>query len=579
MVKPMNVFRCTTFALCALPIAQAPQLFAQAGGGVDELFRFDGSAVGAGFAMATAGIGDVNGDGVPDVLAGSPYAAPNGISSAGAAVVHSGLDGSVIHQINGVVAEQRLGFSVSAVADTNGDGVGDYLVAAPGPVLSTTPIYGTVYLYSGATGSLLQEFVAPVPNAYFGSSVAGAGDVNADGFGDIIIGMSGAEVNLLHDAGSAFVYSGATGLLLHRLDGANANSLLGVAVGHAGDTNGDGFADLIVGGSGDTPTGIPFAGNVTVFSGADGSVLHDYFGGTFFEQLGHSVTGLGDLNGDGFDDFAFGAPGRPVNGVGNAAGRATVCSGATGAVLYYFEGQAEGDYLGLSVGGAGDVNGDGIPDILVGAPYAEPNGVDMEGATYLYSGANGAVLQSLHGDGESSLMGWSVDGAGDVNGDGRADILVSAPFASVSGSLTYEGSAFIYSFNPYLESSAVSVSVAAGEQLQLELDFPTAAANYGYKVLISATGSGPMTYGVEIPLTEDALLHSTYLGIYPFATYSDLHGTLSVNGDASASITIAAGQLDPSLIGRTLWMAAAASSNGLKPAEFSSAVVAVAITP
>lgn len=575
----MRYSRLTTFVLCAASVAFAPQLHAQAGGGMDQLFRFDGATADANFAMAVAGIGDVNGDGVPDFLAGSPYASPNGNNSAGSVVVRSGLDGSVIHLINGVVAEQRLGFAVSAVADADGDGVGDFLVSAPGPVFSLAPIFGTVYLYSGATGSLLQQFAAPVPDAHFGTSIAGAGDVDADGFGDLIIGMSGAEVNLLTDAGSAFVYSGTTGFVLHRLDGANTASLMGSAVDSAGDINGDGFADLIVGGTGDTPNGIPYAGTVTVFSGADGAVLHEYFGGTFFEQLGHSVAGLGDINGDGFSDFVFGAPGRPVNGVGNAVGRATVCSGASGAVLYHYDGQAEGDYLGLSVGATGDVDGDGAPDILVNAPYADPNGLDMAGTVYLYSGANGALLQRIHGDGESSLMGWSVDSAGDVNGDGRADIFVSAPFTSVSGPLSYEGSAFVLSFNPYLESSATSVSVAAGELLQLEIDFPDTAASYGYKVLISATGSGPMIHGVEIPLTEDTLVHNTYLGIYPFATYSNLHGTLSVNGDASASITIAAGQLDPSLIGRTLWMAAAASVNGFRPAEFSSAVVAVAITP
>jgi hypothetical protein len=578
MVNPTRYSCLTTFLLCAASVALASQLHAQAGGGIDQLFRFDGAAVDTNFAMSVAGIGDVTGDGVPEILAGSPYASPNGNSSAGSVVVYSGFDGSVVYQINGVVAERRLGFAVSAVADTNGDGVGDFLVSEPGPVVSTVQTFGKVYLYSGASGSLLQQFVAPEPDSHFGMSVAGAGDVNADGFADIIVGMSGAEVNLLIDAGSAFVYSGATGLLLHRLDGANSNSRFGVAVDSAGDTNGDGFADLIVGGSGDTPSGIPYGGTVTVLSGADGAVLHEYFGGTFFELLGKAVAGLGDINGDGFGDFIFGAPGHP--GIpGHAAGRATVCSGENGEVLYHFDGEVEGDYLGLSVGAAGDINGDGSLDILVGAPYADPNGLDMAGAIYLHSGANGALLQRMNGDGEFSLLGWSADCAGDINGDGRADFLAGAPFASVSGPLTYEGSAFVFSFNPYLESNATSVSVAAGEQFQLEMDFPDAAANYDYKVLISATGSGPMTYGVEIPLTEDILVSNTYLGIYPFASYNNLHGTLSVNGDASASITIAAGQLDPSLIGRTLWMAAAASSNGLKPAEFSSAVVAVEITP
>lgn len=575
----MRYSRLTTIVLCAASVASFSQIYAQAGGGMDQLHRFDGAAVDTNFAMAVAGVGDVNGDGVSDVLTGSPYASPNGNSSAGSVVVLSGLDGSVIQLINGVVAEQRLGFAVSAVADTDGDGVGDFLVSAPGPVLSTTPIYGNVYLYSGATGSLLQQFTAPVPDAAFGCSLAGAGDVDADGFGDIIVGMSGAKVNLLTAAGSAFVYSGATGLLLHQFDGANANSMLGSAVDGAGDINGDGFADLIVGGQGDTPNGIPYAGTVNVFSGADGSKLHQYFGGTFFEQLGDAVAGLGDIDGDGFSDFVFGAPGRPVNGVGSAVGRATVCSGASGAVLYHFEGQADGDFLGMNVAAVGDINGDGTPDILVGAPYADPDGLDMAGSAYLYSGANGMLIQRIDGDAESNLMGWSGDRMGDLNGDGRSEVLVSAPFTSVSAPLSYEGSAFVLSFNPFLESSAASVSVSAGEQFQLEMDFPDSAANYGYKVLISATGTGPMTYGVEIPLTEDTLVHNTYLGIYPFSNYSNLHGTLSVNGDASASITIAAGQLDPSLIGRTLWMAGAASVNGLRPAEFSSAVVAVVITP
>ena len=543
----------------------APASAQTVGGSFDTLYQWDGAAANDRFGYSVSAAGDLNQDGFDDLIVGTKYSSPGGLSEAGSAFVYSGVDGSLLYQWDGATANARLGASVSSAGDVNGDGFDDVIVSTYG--------VGTVSVYSGMDGSELHQWNGTGSGDWFGISVSGAGDVNADNFDDVIVGAWYADPGGISNAGSAFIYSGADGSLLHRLDGVGSYDRIGYSVSGAGDVNRDGYYDVIVGApyAGHGSTGD--AGSAMVYSGLDGTLLYQWDGQLTGEELGHSVSDAGDVNQDGFDDFLIGAlAGGQSNGW---AGTAYVYSGMDGALLYQWEGVL-GDKFGTSVSGAGDIDGDGTNDLIVGARFASHGGFSLAGSAYVYSGTNGSLLQRLDGGAAYDYFGGSVSGAGDVNGDGLDDLIISAHYADPMG-LSAAGSVYVYSFNPFMRANTSSISASAGGVLNLELDFPDAAGFDEYKILISKSGIGPTRYGVEIPLTQDSLVLDTYFGIYPVPVYNDLHGTLDANGDASGSLTVPAG-IPSALIGNTYYFAAIANQIGQLP-EFSSVAVLITITP
>jgi hypothetical protein len=258
---------------------------------------------------------------------------------------------------------------------------------------------------------------------WFGQSVDGAGDVDGDGADDVIVG---APLGTPPE-GSAHVVSGRTGAYLWSWTGDAPGDRFGYAVCGAGDVDADGVPDLAVG----APLadgGGTFAGRVRVFSGADGAVLHT-FDGAAWDQLGFSLGAVGDLDGDGRDDLAVGAP--LADGTAFNSGSAYVFSGASGAALYVLHGAAAGDRLGSVVRGAGDVNADGTPDLVVGIPAADVAAIDS-GAVEVRSGVDGALLLAVSGTKAGEFLEVGA-GAGDVDRDGYADVLVGSPAADGTG--------------------------------------------------------------------------------------------------------------------------------------------------
>lgn len=528
------------------------------GGAYQEISRVDGWHRWQYLGLAVCGVGDLNGDGADDVAVGS-----SGVTSNDSVLVYSGATGSQIFHLSGPPDSDGFGRSISRVGDVNGDGISDMLIGAPRSIVLGMRV-GSAFIYSGLDGSLLQTLNGTVDNDQFGISVADAGDVNGDGFADVIIGADQTSFNGRNFSGSAYVFSGVDGTLIFHWEGAAAWSYFGSAVAGAGDVNQDGCADVIVG----APfvltagaSGIAY-GAVYLYSGATGVILRRYLSPVSNIAFGSAIAAAGDLDQDGFTDVLVGAP------------RANTCfaySGQTGSLLYtWSEGPSHGN-LGDAVAGAGDVNGDGFDDAIVGDFYAD-GGV---GAAYLFSGQDGALLARFSGESTDDRFGDSVAGAGDVNGDGRADIIVAAPQKNSNGN-TYAGAVYAFSFRPFLSSNTATISAASGGILQLDLDFSRTTASDEYKVLISATGTGPSFYGVPIPLTRDHLVNQTFLGIYPFSTYTNLHGTLDADGNASASISLPAGYLS-ALVGRSFWLAAVANQPGQLP-EYSSVAVPIEIT-
>ncbi|MCE9596040.1 MAG: integrin alpha [Planctomycetes bacterium] len=288
--------------------------------------------------------------------------------------------------------------------------------------------------------STLYTLLGDAADDEFGWSVAGAGDVNKDGYADIVVGARYADVNGVN-AGLVRVFSGKTGVTLYNWKGSKAYDHLGTSVAGVGDINGDGFADIAVGADGTDPNGSA-SGSVVIYSGKNGLVISTVNGAAANDIAGTSVSALGDINGDGTPDFVVGAPWND-NGNGVDSGSARVISGKTGTVLFTFLGDATSDYFGMTVAGAGDVNNDGKTDVMVGAPYGDGATGSASGYARVFSGANGAVLYTKRGDTAGDNFGASLSGAGDVDGDGWGDFIVGALYDDPTG--VSSGSATVFS--------------------------------------------------------------------------------------------------------------------------------------
>ncbi|MEM7353826.1 MAG: hypothetical protein AAF657_23705 [Acidobacteriota bacterium] len=332
---------------------------------------------------AVASAGDVNRDGVHDLIIGSALA--NTLNAfSGLATVYSGDDGSVLHHFEGSSAFGRLGHSVAGIRDINGDGHRDLIVGEPHAL--TSVVAGFAYVFSGFDGSQIYQITGDGSADLFGFSVDSAGDVDDDGVHDIIIGapIQGFTPRI----GYARVHSGADGSQLLDLQGSRDDDWFGFDVAGAGDVDGDGHADVIVG----APKQSSDAGRVTVFSGATGATLHSIDGDAAGQQLGFAVDGVGDMDGDGFADFAAAGPfASPLSFV-------RVYSGATGAVIHNIQGVG----ALTAIDGAGDMTGDKVPDLLIGSPFAN------EGGVALFSGADASQVLEIVGQNLGDRFGSGV---------------------------------------------------------------------------------------------------------------------------------------------------------------------------
>ncbi len=542
------------------------------GGIVEQRFRFNGQESIDELGSSAAAAGDVDGDGFADVIVGAPLANPNLHADAGAAYVYSGATGAQLLRLDGPASNDALGSSVAGAGDVDGDGFDDLIVGAPFADPNGNKDSGSAFVFSGATGSLIWRFDGQASHDELGFSVAGAGDVDGDGVPDLIAGVPFRDPNGRTDAGSARVFSGATGLQLLVFRGQAASDNLGRAVAGAGDVDGDGLADLIVAAPFADPGGLKDAGSAFVLSGAGGSLIFQFDGQGAHDEFGFSVAPAGDVDGDGVPDLAAGAPLADSNGKTDS-GAAFVFSGATGAQVLRFNGLHGGDALGRSVAGTGDADGDGVPDLAAGAPFAAPGGRSNAGSAFLVSGATGGMVLQIDGQAASDFLGTAVSGAGDADGDGLGDLVLGAPFAS-PGSLLFAGSAFVFTFNPILIASGGIFSISAGGTIDYAIHFPAKDAGLKYGILLSATGTGPtLLKGLLVPLTKDKFFTASTHGDTPSQGVG-FQGILDPQGQALAHFTAAPGGLPARLAGRTLFLAAVNKS-----LDFSSVVRRLVFQP
>jgi hypothetical protein len=314
---------------------------------------------------------------------------------------------------NGEV-DGSFGVSVSAAADVNNDGSDDVIVGAyledPGGGPTDA---GRAYVYSGRIGVLIYELASPNEQAggHFGETVSGVGDADNDGYDDVAVGAhEESTAGSPPGAGRAYVFSGQAGTLLYTLLSPNEkeDGWFGISVSGIGDVNNDGYDDVLVGAKNESPHTSPYrAGRAYVFSGMTGSLLHTLVSPNEeeFGNFGYAVSGAGDVNGDGHPDLVVGAHRENPGASPTDAGRAHVFCGQTATVLHTLASpNEEADGLfGSSVSGAGDVNNDGCDDVVVGARYEDPGASPADaGRVYVYDGQTGDLLHALASPHEQS---------------------------------------------------------------------------------------------------------------------------------------------------------------------------------
>jgi hypothetical protein len=439
------------------------------------------------WAERVAVAGDIDGDGVNDFFVAVPYLDIDG-PDVGRVYLLSGRTMNVIYSIDspepqpGAGADRgaSFGFFISAFGDADGDGKTDISIGTDSQDVGTNSRQGKAWVFSGASGRLLYALDNPDPqaNARFGSRIGRAGNIAGNGAPEIIVGASESDIpaacgegrgglgqppvdqGCFKNVGQAYIFDGATGALVRRLEippaerpGGNSCTSFcgsfGIAVQGPGDTDGDGVTDQLVSAPGFDNN----SGRMYLFDGESGEVRlridnprpqsGSFPDGGFMGFQDVAPLSPGDVNGDGLADLY--AHGFLQDGpAGSGQGAAWLFDGRTGNLIRELEDPtpSEGGQYGFSMSKT-DFNKDGVPDQYVGDAPHHIAVSDQDGGTRVFDGRNGSVLKEFNlpaSDSQPAVagnggprLGWTSAAAGDLNGDGEPDFLGGTPFIDVGG--------------------------------------------------------------------------------------------------------------------------------------------------
>ncbi len=510
-----------------------------------------------------------------------------------------------------------FGDQIAASPDLTGDGIDDIIVGTYQGDYGNVGGAGAVLIYSGTSGERVGLIDGPYRGCGLGKAVAALGDVDGDGLADVAVGswarrdgglvqvyrssdwtelwtISGNNFaysltefgHFLHSVGdvdgdgahellltepnasqpNAYLLSGADGSLLRIHSGVGSNSRFGISSASSADLNGDNVNDYLIGAPDESNLSNP-KGTIHVYSGHDGSLMMSIPTPTQMIGIGESIEIIDDFNGDGVADILSGAP-ETKDGSNSKTGAAAIFSGVDGSLLFTLVGTRSHSGFGTSVAEVGDMDLDGVTDFAVGAPNWSYASSAFGGTVLSYSGATGRRIDRIKTGEDDARFGRTIEVLGDLNGDGLDELLLS----SSKLQRVYVGSP-----SQFLSANRNEISSAQGGSIRFDLDFPDRTKGFEYRLVLSTSGPGWHEHQIWIPLVYDTAYELSWNNQYwPAKTYH-AHGVLDRFGNATAGFEVLPGDLS-FLVGQQLRFAAVCMRPGKDP-KFTSAELVVDVLP
>ncbi len=391
-----------------------------------------GSADHEGLGAVIAMVDDLDGDGNPDILSSNPEASTGANWQNGFVQAMSSSDGTVLWRVDGASDNAMLGQQMESVPDADADGIPDILVVNPDAFDGMYYWNGTVKLLSGATGAEIWAAAGYYHGERLGTNYSASWDLNGDNVNDIVVGMPDRSTGGKTVNGALWALDGAHGWPIWQRGGTDNYGRLGENFWLSGDLDGDGYKDVVATAPEASSGGMSGNGVIHAYSGNNGLTIWRLDGSGDTEHLGQYLSRPGDLDGDGVDDYVAGSEFSDDAGMINS-GSILAINGVTGASLWAHQGVGNDVRLGANLVDMSDLDGDGVRDIVSHSNLADSNGHVNNGSVRAFSGSDGTEIWRLDGSTNDERFGWVTKEIPDLDGDGNADVIVSAPYSDSSG--------------------------------------------------------------------------------------------------------------------------------------------------